>query len=152
MTRQIEQDGRRGCHLEIPHCLGRKPREGPDSKGAPAQAWDFVVHPDTVQRAAAVPGVMEILTEVVGWALRRWRGRCVPLQIPASTSPGFLALSCRCKAGAIIYCMRLRALVAANTARLRPRASPMLRLHLLRLHCNPARQRRASQEPGAAGC
>ena len=65
-TRASEQGGRQGSFLEIPHCLGRKPREGLDSKGAPAQAWDFVVHPDAVERAAAMPGVMATLVEVVG--------------------------------------------------------------------------------------
>jgi hypothetical protein len=63
--RPSEEAGRRGVILEIPNCMGNKPAEGFDNKGAAAQAWDFVVHPLAVDEATRVPAVMEALVEAV---------------------------------------------------------------------------------------
>jgi hypothetical protein len=61
----LDGDGQRRMSLQVPHCLGRKPQEVTDSHGVAALAWDFVVHPEALERAAVNPAVMAILAEVV---------------------------------------------------------------------------------------
>ena len=60
----VSADGKRGRHLDMPLVLGPK-KSGEDKAGSPCVVWDFVVHPETMDMAAATPAVMKALIENV---------------------------------------------------------------------------------------
>ncbi|KAI8465969.1 MAG: pre-RNA processing PIH1/Nop17-domain-containing protein [Monoraphidium minutum] len=100
--RVAEQDGRRGCFLEVPNCVGAKPTEGRDRRGDPAAAWDFVVHPAAVEQARAAPGVMATLVKVAKEQVAKAAGAALSPQhrvlraqykgLGGATGPSTLAL------------------------------------------------------------
>jgi dynein assembly factor 2 len=56
--------GKVGRNVQIPLTLSSK-KTGKDKAGQPCLVWDFVVHPDTVEAAAARPAIRKLLAETV---------------------------------------------------------------------------------------
>lgn len=56
--------GQAGRNVQIPLTLSTQ-KTGKDKAGQPCLVWDFVVHPDTLEAAAARPAIRKLLAETV---------------------------------------------------------------------------------------
>ena len=70
--------------MEIPSCTAPKGVAVADKRGAPAQAWDFVVHEETVAQARGIPAPAR---SPPFFFARSSRERSSSLPLPSGRSP-----------------------------------------------------------------